>query len=109
MLQGSPGPEAQRAACVGWKRLLLADGPRQVINGLTLYSFGLAFDFTTDVSVYIDGSVVRAGILVTMCFTVIIWAGSFILLLIAAAMYVPLLCYIQGNLKEYCCHKVDKR
>ncbi|GAA5889812.1 hypothetical protein JCM5296_002349 [Sporobolomyces johnsonii] len=24
-------------------------------------------------------------------------------------MYVPLLCYIQGNLKVYCCHKVDKR
>jgi len=24
-------------------------------------------------------------------------------------MYVPLLCYIQGNLKEYCCHKIDKR
>lgn len=93
----------------GWKRLLLADAPRQVVNALTLYSFGKAYNFTTDWSQYVDGSVIQAGILVTMIFTVIMWAGSFILLLIAACMYVPLLCYIQGNLKEYCCHKVDKR
>jgi len=32
------------------------------------------------------------------------------LTLIAAAIcYIPLLFYIRGNLKEYCCHKVDKR
>jgi len=24
-------------------------------------------------------------------------------------LYIPLLCHIKGNLKEYCCHKVDKR
>jgi hypothetical protein len=29
-------------------------------------------------------------------------------LVAAALLYVPLLCYIQGNLKEYVCHKVDK-
>lgn len=44
-----------------------------------------------------------------MIFTVVIWCGSAILLAIAALMYVPLLCYIRGNLKEYCCHKIDKR
>lgn len=62
-----------------------------------------------------------------MLFTLVIWVGSAILLLVAAVMCerslalrfrrsqltqsidVPLLCYIQGNLKEYCCHKVDKR
>lgn len=98
----------------GWKRLLLADAPRQVINALTLYSFGKAFNFTTDISKYYnndDGqfSFVRAGILCTMIFTVVIWAGSAILLTVAAIMYIPLLCYIQGNLKEYCCHKIDKR
>lgn len=98
----------------GWKSLLLADAPRQVINSLTLYSFGKAFNFTTDISKYTndgDGhfSLVRAGVLCTMIFTVVIFAGSAILLFIAALMYVPLLCYIQGNLKEYCCHKIDKR
>jgi len=40
--------------------------------------------------------------------TVLIFAGSLILLVAAALLYVPLLCYIQGNLKEYVCHKVDK-
>ncbi|KNZ59390.1 uncharacterized protein VP01_1742g5 [Puccinia sorghi] len=78
----------------GWKRLLLADAPRQVINGLTLYSFA---------------NFAKASVLVSMAFTVTIWIGSFILLMAAAFLYVPLLCYIQGNLKEYCCHKVDKR
>lgn len=97
----------------GWKRLLLADGPRQVINGLTLYSFGEAFNWTTDVSKYVDVdgklSLVRTGVLCTMVFTTVMWAGSAILLTIAALMYIPLLCYIRGNLKEYCCHKIDKR
>ncbi|EGG03871.1 uncharacterized protein MELLADRAFT_72500 [Melampsora larici-populina 98AG31] len=93
----------------GWKRLLLADAPRQVINGLTLYSFARSVGFTTDIHKWYDGSFAKASVLVSMIFTVTIWVGSFILLLIAAFMYVPLLCYIQGNLKEYCCHKVDKR
>lgn len=93
----------------GWKRLLLADAPRQVINGLTLYAFGQSENWTTDLSVYFGQGFIRAGIVGTMLFTLVIWVGSAILLLIAAVMYVPLLCYIQGNLKEYCCHKVDKR
>jgi hypothetical protein len=80
-----------------------------VINGLTLYSFAKAVNFTTDIHAYYDGSFIKAMIIVTMLFTLIVWVGSAILLTIAAFMYVPLLCYIQGNLKEYCCHKVDKR
>jgi len=45
-----------------------------------------------------------------MLLTVAIWALSFIRLLVAAVLYWPLLCcHIRGNLKEYCCHKVDKR
>ncbi len=64
-----------------------------------------------------------------MIATVLIFAGSLILLIAAGVLYVPLLCYIQGNLKvgrhrrldtrdvaltltvpvqEYCCHKIDK-
>ncbi|KAL8281280.1 hypothetical protein RQP46_006314 [Phenoliferia psychrophenolica] len=92
-----------------WKRLLLADAPRQVINGLTLYSFGASEGWTTDISVYFSGSLARSFVIVTMLFSVVVWVGSTVLLIIAAFIYVPLLCYIQGNLKEYCCHKVDKR
>jgi len=93
----------------GWKRLLLADAPRQVINGITLYSFARSVKFTTDISKWYNGSFAKASVLLSMAFTVTIWVGSFILLMAAAFLYVPLLCYIQGNLKEYCCHKVDKR
>ena len=38
-----------------------------------------------------------------------IWAASVIALVIAFMIYIPLLCQIQGNLKEYCVHKIDKR
>lgn len=95
-----------------WKRVLLADGPRQSINALTLYSFWVAnnrgnpFEKISD---YYDGNYVTAILLVTMVFTTVIFLGSLLLLCIAAVLYVPLLCYIRGNLKEYCCHKVDKR
>ncbi|KAJ3145323.1 hypothetical protein HDU89_007180 [Geranomyces variabilis] len=41
--------------------------------------------------------------------TVAMWAISAILLAAAFIVYIPLLCNIRGNLKEYCCHKVDKR
>ncbi|ODO07757.1 hypothetical protein I350_03335 [Cryptococcus amylolentus CBS 6273] len=93
-----------------WKRLLLADGPRQSINGILLYAFASANDFqTSDIPAYWDGSAVTALLLFSMIFTVLIFAGSLLMLIFAAVAYVPLLCYIQGNLKEYVCHKVDKR
>ncbi|GAA5885920.1 hypothetical protein JCM3774_003776 [Rhodotorula dairenensis] len=93
----------------GWKRLLLADAPRQVINAITLYSFGVSQNWTTDLSAYFTGSVLKVTALSTMLFTVVIFAISAVCLLVAAVIYIPLLCTIQGNLKEYCCHKVDKR
>ncbi|CAO1638837.1 unnamed protein product [Sympodiomycopsis kandeliae] len=93
----------------GWKRLIVADGPRQVINGLTLYGLIEVSNFSTNVSDYYGGNIFTGIMLLTMIFTVVIFAGSAILLLIASLMYLPLLCYIKGNLKEYCCHKIDKR
>ncbi|EJD48558.1 hypothetical protein AURDEDRAFT_112975 [Auricularia subglabra TFB-10046 SS5] len=94
-----------------WKRLLLADGPRQVINGLTLYAIYLSKrdlgpwdDFAKYSSNY-----VTTLLLISTLFTVIIFLGSLLILIAAALCYVPLLCYIRGNLKEFCCHKVDKR
>ncbi|KAJ3021528.1 hypothetical protein HKX48_008290 [Thoreauomyces humboldtii] len=41
--------------------------------------------------------------------TVAMWALSAFLLVCAFIVYIPLLFNIRGNLKEYCCHKVDKR
>jgi len=93
-----------------WKRLLLADGPRQSINALILFSFAAANHWNfTDLPSWWNDSLLTAMLLFSMIATVLIFAGSLILLVAAAVLYVPLLCYIQGNLKEYMCYKVDKR
>jgi Fungal potassium channel len=96
---------------VGWKRLMLAEGPRQVLNAITLYSVAKDNDFSFNISVYQKKySTVQGVVMSFMLLTVAIWALSFIRLLVAGLLYWPLLCcHIRGNLKEYCCHKVDKR
>jgi len=98
-----------------WKRLLFADAPRQTINAMTLVSFYLAKNTGPnhkgnwwDLSTY-TASFVTGGLIISLVFTVLVCAGSLLLLLAAGICYIPLLCYIQGNLKEYCCHKIDKR
>lgn len=93
----------------GWKRLMVADGPRQVINALTLYALAEASNFSSNIQDYYEGNIFTLIMLITMLFTVLVFAGSAILLIIAAILYLPLVCYIQGNLKQYCCHKIDKR
>ncbi|KAF9058039.1 hypothetical protein BJ165DRAFT_1425252 [Panaeolus papilionaceus] len=97
-----------------WKRLLLADTPRQSINALTLYAVWLAKKDLPgewyDVTKYFRKNSMSTSMLtITSFFTVAVCAGSLLLLLTAAICYVPLLMHIRGNLKEYCCHKVDKR
>jgi hypothetical protein len=42
-------------------------------------------------------------------FTLGLFITTAIKLLIAAIAYIPLVCRIRGNLKEYCAHKIDKR
>jgi len=87
----------------GWKRLLLADGPRQTINALTLYSIYLAKKDDGqwyDVPKYFRGnSLSTSALTATTFFTFVIFVGSALLLIIAGIFYIPLLCYIQGNLK----------
>ena len=87
----------------GWKRLLFADGPRQVINALTLYSLYLSKEdkgVWYDVSKYFAGnSLVTSGLTVSTTFTVLVFCISVIMLIVAGICYIPLLCHIQGNLK----------
>ncbi|KAF9263516.1 hypothetical protein L218DRAFT_319567 [Marasmius fiardii PR-910] len=104
-----------------WKRVLLADGPRQTINALTLYAVFLAHKDDPDgnggtrpwydVAKYFDDNdnFTTSALTATTFFTVVVFAGSLLLLIAAGICYVPLLMHIRGNLKEYCCHKVDKR
>ncbi|KAI8062862.1 hypothetical protein BC940DRAFT_341631 [Gongronella butleri] len=98
----------------GWKRLLLAEAPRQVINIATLMVLipkwihqrngAVTLDYTALGKTHIQQ--IMTG---TMAFSVVVFAVSFFLVCVATVLYIPLLCHIQGNLKEYCCHKVDKR
>lgn len=86
---------------IGWKRLLLADGPRQSINALTLYSFYLSKlndGPVLKLSKYSD-NFITSTLLVVMLFTVLVFVLSMLLLIAAGICYVPLLCYIRGNLK----------
>lgn len=95
-----------------WSRLLLADGPRQTINGLTLYAVWLIRKDLKGpwyTKYFTGNSLSTTGLTLTALFTVLVFLGSLLLLVIAAICYIPLLCHMRGNLKEYCCHKVDKR
>ncbi|KAF9101147.1 hypothetical protein BGX27_011597 [Mortierella sp. AM989] len=94
----------------GWKRLMFADGPRQVINGIILITVvgenrqhGLAF---WEYPGYDTMTNITMGL---MTFTLTLWIISVLLMLVAVCLYIPLVIQIQGNLKEFCCHKIDKR
>lgn len=110
-----------------WKRLILSDGPRQTINAFTVYALYLAKkDYPCQVNDIVNGtchplpwydvskyfsnnSISTSALLISTIFTLVVFVVSLIILIMAAICYVPLLLHIQGNLKEYCCHKVDKR
>lgn len=97
----------------GWKKILLAEAPRQVINIVTLIAIIPNWiKINNGLILEQDGlgkNTMQRIMTGTMIFSVVVFAISFVLICIAAAIYIPLLCHIQGNLKEYCCHKVDKR
>ena len=87
-----------------WKRLLLADAPRQTINALTLYAIYLSKKADTRpwwyVQKYFEGNtVVTTCLEISTLFTVLICAGSLITLFVAGVLYIPLLIHIKGNLK----------
>lgn len=98
----------------GWKRLLLAEAPRQVINIVTLQALvpqwmKIRNGRVTFHNEALGDDLMQQVLTGTMAFSVVVFAISFLLVCIAAVLYIPLFCHIRGNLKEYCCHKVDKR
>ncbi|KAF9297401.1 hypothetical protein BGZ88_010234 [Linnemannia elongata] len=94
-----------------WKRLLLADAPRQLINMTMLYQ---AFKDHLDNTFfqwgdYIGHDPLKQIALGAMMFTVTVFIFNMLSFIAAVCMYIPLVSHIQGNLKEYCCYKIDKR
>jgi hypothetical protein len=84
--------------------VLLSEAPRQTINALTLYAIYLSKHSVPgqwyDVSRYFTQSTLSASLLTVTTFcTVVVFAGSLLILVAAAICYIPLLCHIRGNLK----------
>ncbi|KAJ3488746.1 hypothetical protein NLI96_g2638 [Meripilus lineatus] len=88
----------------GWKRLLLADAPRQSVNALTLCAFYLSKEGKGKwyhISKYFAGNnPTTSALIISTAFTFLVFAGSVLLLITASICYLPLLCHLQGNLKR---------
>jgi hypothetical protein len=93
---------------------MLADAPRQTINATILYQVFSAkpanewINWDTVVGRG-DKFIMKKIALCAMLFTVAMFALSLIKLIAAVILYIPLVSHIRGNLKEFCCHKIDKR
>lgn len=113
---------------LGAIRIILAEGPRQVVNALTLYSVmqadliehGTETDkhspiaqFFLNFEALAEKNKEQAIILCSMLFTLVIWVFSALCLIAAILAYLLYLWHSipesHGRLSLYCRHKIDKR
>ncbi|OJJ85934.1 uncharacterized protein ASPGLDRAFT_122495 [Aspergillus glaucus CBS 516.65] len=113
-----------------WMNTVFADGPRQVVNAMTLYSVmqmdllpggknaeksddSGAAQFFENVRILAVNNNLRAVVLFSMLFTLVIWVLSVIKLLIAIALYLIFLFHHipsrDGTLTAYCRRKINTR
>lgn len=107
-------------------RTILAEGPRQVVNLLTLYAVvqadlvgkstdqGSSFSaFWSHIQQLYNDNHLQAIILCAMLYTLVIWAISIICLASAAILYIVFLWHYipsqDGGLANYCRRKIDRR
>ncbi|KAJ9640400.1 Potassium transporter [Coniosporium tulheliwenetii] len=111
-------------------RIILAEGPRIVINGITLWAAfksNLAPEgahagdgdtspfeqFFINIEVLYKDDKKHAFVLFTMMFTLVIWVFSAICLIIALILYLLFLWHYipssDGRLRNYCRRKIDSR
>lgn len=110
----------------GAVRIILAEGPRQGVNAMTLWAVLQAdliptketsrshFDqFWFNVQQLADQNVEQAMIYISMLVTLVIWVFSALSLFIAMILYITFLWHYipqrDGRLSLYCRKKVDKR
>lgn len=112
----------------GAVRIILAEGPRQAVNAMTLYAVMNAdlvvkgtptqnhsnFEqFWLNVEALADKNAQQAVILFSMLFTMVIWVFSAISLIIATVLYLVFLWHYvpqrDGRLSIYCRRKIDRR
>ena len=109
-------------------RICFAEGPRQAINALTLYSVMRAdlvptgshaakdghspiAQFFVNVKILAGTEKEQAAILFGMLFTLVIWVFSAISLILAVIFYIVFLWHHirEGSLSKYCRRKIDSR
>ncbi|PWY69017.1 pheromone-regulated membrane protein [Aspergillus sclerotioniger CBS 115572] len=113
-----------------WMSTIFADGPRQVVNAITLYSV-MQMDLlpggknTTDeggstasqlfynIKMLAEDNTERAVVLIGMLFTLVIWVLSMLKLFLAVVLYLIFLFHHipseDGSLKAYCRRKINTR
>jgi hypothetical protein len=113
-----------------WMNTIFADGPRQVVNAITLYSVmkmdllpggehsvdddkaGIV-QFFENVKILADDNNQRAVVLCGMLFTLVIWVLSILKLAFAVILYLIFLFHHipseDGSLKVYCRRKINTR
>ena len=110
-----------------WIRIIFCQGPRQVINALTLYSVfkarldptdatdvgGTLLGFFKNIGLLAQDNHQQAVILSGMAFTLVIWVFGALSLLLAMLFYVFFLWHYipnaDGGLSGYCERKVNRR
>ena len=107
-------------------RVILAEGPRQFVNAVTLYAVmqadlipgadakNTAFkQFFLNVGALAEKNEEQAAILFSMLFTLVIWVFSALSLIAATILYLVFLWHYipqrDGRLSVYCRRKIDKR
>ncbi|KAJ5550059.1 hypothetical protein N7535_001998 [Penicillium sp. DV-2018c] len=114
-----------------WMNTIFADGPRQVINAITLYSVmqmdllpggkhaakddgtSAAGQFFNNVKILAEDNNLQAVVLFGMLFTLVIWVLSVLKLISAIVLYLIFLFHHipaeDGTLSRYCRRKVGQR
>ncbi|PLB55578.1 hypothetical protein P170DRAFT_375388 [Aspergillus steynii IBT 23096] len=114
-----------------WMNTIFADGPRQVVNAITLYSVmkmdllpggknaadendsPAFFQFFDNIKILAEHNNLRAVVLFGMLFTLIIWVLSILKLALAIILYLIFLFHHipseDGSLKAYCRRKINSR
>ncbi|KAG5366384.1 putative vacuolar membrane protein [Yarrowia sp. B02] len=98
----------------GWANLLLAEGPRQVLNALTLYSvLKIDDDFVGAVTALAEKSHVEAVVVSFMAFSLLVWVISMCMFILAVLCSCSVWTQVKRHnchsLEEYCCVRIDKR
>ncbi|KAB8235153.1 uncharacterized protein BDW43DRAFT_309528 [Aspergillus alliaceus] len=114
-----------------WMNVIFADGPRQVVNAITLYSVmrmdllpggenapktgdsSPFIQFFDNVKILAEHNNLRALVLFGMLFTLVIWVLSILKLALAIILYLIFLFHHipseDGSLKAYCRRKINTR